>query len=332
MKRHFFHLLPALICVAMLVGGCGTTGLRGPTGLDWSKPWTLLPSADVEQAKSVAMGSAVTKGWKIADASGKRLLVKRPLGTAEAEAVVGEPISTPLVEVRTDFRKRRGGVAVSAAAAVVGDKTTKKGKKAAVRVDVTESYQDGLNLSLGALRRSWEEHHRRATAAAAWPAKDTKDATSKEEGTEDPPPATATPSPPEESAAVSIAATSTDDIAAPKEDEGISGAIVDRKIATTTSPPTGEGTVAPIAAPNTGDVTASVVDRKVATATPPLVGESTAAPTVTPSTGNTVVPVEERALTTPPPPHVRHSTGPESPGEIGQLGLLRRALCEEPRM
>ena len=182
-NRRCFYLLPALIAVVMLVSGCGTTKPSDSGDRTGNQPWVLLTSAEVEQVKSLAMGAAVTKGWKITDASGDKLLIRRPLSTTQAKAFAGEPVSKAAVEVRTDFDKRRTGVAVGVAAAMVADKITGKGKKSPIRVDVTDSYRKELSHSLSALRRSWGKNRRRI--AAAMRPLPTRDTVSEDEDTED---------------------------------------------------------------------------------------------------------------------------------------------------
>jgi len=54
------------------------------------RPRTFLAGAEVRQAKSLAMGSAVTKGWKIIDATGRKLLIARRLDNATTKALIGE--------------------------------------------------------------------------------------------------------------------------------------------------------------------------------------------------------------------------------------------------
>jgi len=173
-KRRFFPLLRGLLGVAVFVSGCSTTVLIKPDledlmpdfgdlmpdfgdlmpdfedlapdfeglvpdfgNLVGDKPQTFLAGAEVQQAKSLAMGSAVTKGWKIIDASDNRFLIGRPLNIATAGRIAGEPVTAPWVEVRTDFNARRAGVDVVAGAALIADKITEKGEKSAIRIDVT---------------------------------------------------------------------------------------------------------------------------------------------------------------------------------------------------
>ncbi len=286
-KRHFSYLLPALIGAAMFISSCGTTGLLSTPDLANLNPMDLIPlegkgprtflaGAKIQDAKALAMGSAVSKGWKIAKASDDRLLIVRPLGADAAEVVVGEPISRAAVEVKTDFNKRRGGVAVVASAAVIADKVTAEGKRSAIKIDFTESYKDELNLSLDALRQSWEENRQRI-AAATRPPLPTKKVVPKDKGTKDTPDTTA-----------------------------------DRKTATAVLPWPGEDTTVPVTASNTDTAAVPVedrtpADRKTATAVLPWPGEDTTVPVTASNTDTAAVPVEDRtpvedrAISTPPP-------------------------------
>jgi hypothetical protein len=107
------------------------------------------------------MGSAVSKGWQIVESSDNRLVVKRPLDAAAAQAATGEPVSAASVEVKSDFFKRQDGVNVVVDASLVAN----KGSKAERKIDFTESYRDDLNRSLGSLRQAWEENRWRVASS-----------------------------------------------------------------------------------------------------------------------------------------------------------------------
>jgi len=175
-NRRCVFLLLMLVGVGLVPGGCGTTGPAIPS-YDPNRPQIFLAGAEVDQAKSLAMGSAVSKGWKIVESSDSKLVVGRPLDVTAAASAVGEPVSTATVEVTTDFFKRQGGV--SAVVGAVLD--TDRGTKAARRIDFTESYKDELNRSLESLLQSWDENRWRV--AAATPPSPTKIAPPEDEGT-----------------------------------------------------------------------------------------------------------------------------------------------------
>ncbi len=161
MKRRLFFVLPMLVSIGWLLGGCSSTGSPPPLSYDPNKPQTLLPGAEVEQAKSLAMGSAVTKGWQVIESSENRLVVERPLDNASAQSVTGEPVSTASVEVRSDFFKRQDGVNVVVGATLVANKGTEGERK----IDFTDTYKDDLNQSLTSLRHAWDENRWRVTSS-----------------------------------------------------------------------------------------------------------------------------------------------------------------------
>lgn len=160
MNRRFFFVLPMLMGIGLFVGGCSSTG-SSLLSYDPNKPRTFLPGAEVEQAKSLAMGSAVTKGWKVVDSSDNRMVVKRPLDATAAQSVTGEPVSTASVEVESQFFKRQDGVDVVVGASLIAN----KGLKTERKINFTDSYKDDLNRSLNSLRRSWDENRWRVASA-----------------------------------------------------------------------------------------------------------------------------------------------------------------------
>jgi len=175
--RRFFQLMAALIGATLLVGGCATTSPLGPAYMP-NGPKTLLPGADVQQAKSLAMGSAVSKGWNIVEASDNGLLMRRALDTATAESVVGAPVRNASIDVRTGFVQRQEGVEVVVGAAVIAD----KGNKAKETIDFTDSYKNELEQSLDSLRMAWEKNRWRI--ASATPPPRTKEAVPAHDGTQ----------------------------------------------------------------------------------------------------------------------------------------------------
>lgn len=179
MNRRFFILLSMLVSVGTLLGGCssGSSMLR----YDSNKPQTFLAGAEVEQAKSLAMGSAVTKGWNIADSSDDRLVVRRPLSAAAAQSITGEPVSTAAVEVTSRFFKRQDGVDVVVGAKMIAN----EGSKSQRKIDFTDNYKDDLNRSLNSLQRAWSENRWRI--ASATPPSPTKVADPESVGTESAP-------------------------------------------------------------------------------------------------------------------------------------------------
>ena len=292
MNRRCFYPLPVLTVIAMFISGCGTTKLPDLVDLRGNRPWIFLASAEVRQAKSLAMGTAVTKGWKIVDAVGDKLLVRRSLSTTTAEAIVGKPVATAAVEVKTDFDQRRAGVDVIVDAAMVADKLTDKGEKSVVRVNVTESYKEALNRSLNALRKSWERNRWRiAVAILPLP---TKGTVSKDEDGGDTfgtgaggKTNTPVPSPLEKTATTLIAASSTGD----------------RAMATAT--PSTRGGPAPVedrALSTPYSVTLGTAGSTMTTATPSVVWG------INDGVSSRAAPIEDRALSKPRPNYTEHHT------------------------
>ena len=339
MNRRCFYPLPVLIAVVMLVSGCGTTELPDLVDFKGNKPWIFLAGAKVQEAKSLAMGSAVTKGWQIADTAGDKLLVKRPLSAATAEAIAGEPVAMAAIEVKTDFNQRRAGVDVIVAAAMVTHKLTEEGEKSAVRVDVTENYKETLNRSLNALRQSWERNRWRI-AAAMRPAL-TKGKVSEDEdrgdtfGTgADGKTDTPAPPPPKKAAAAPVADSSTGDRAV------------------TATVPSTRGRPAPVedrALSMPYPVAPSTTDSTLTTAAPIGVWGSNDRATITvPPVGvpSRAAPIEDRALSRPRPMtpsttpgtlsgrlgrHTRLGSCPAAdPEEGGRLGLITPSGMQGP--
>jgi hypothetical protein len=176
-KRRRYFLPLTLVGVALLLIGCAATGPLGP-GFIPNGPQTFLAGADVAQARSLAMGSAVSKGWKIVDASGNGLLVRRALDTSAAESAVGGPVRNASVEVRTYFSQRQGGVDVVVGAAVIAA----TGSKPAETFDFTDSYEHELERSLESLRLSWEKNRWRI--ASVTPPLPRKETASEQQGTQ----------------------------------------------------------------------------------------------------------------------------------------------------
>jgi len=321
-NRRCCYPLPVLIAVVMLGGGCGTTKLPELVDLKGNKPWIFLAGAEVRQAKSLAMGAAVTKGWQLADAAGDKLLVSRPLSTTTAQAIAGEPVARAAIEVKTDFDQRRAGVDVIVAATMVADKLTKKGEKSAVKVDVTEHYRNELSLSLNALQRSWKQNRWRI--AAAMRPTSTKGRVSKDEdrgdtfGTgADGKTDTPAPSPPETTATAPVAASSSEDRAVTAVASGTrrGPAPVEDQAPATPRPSTPSAPDRAMAAPYPGPP--SALDRAMATIAPGARGE--------------VAPVEDRALATPYPMAPSTTDGTMTPAApIGVWGNNDRTMTTVP--
>lgn len=158
--RFLFNSL-LLTATVLIAAGCAT----GPSPSadaqpEPNLPRTFLSGANVEQAKGLAMGTAVSKGWKIVESSDDRLLFRRPLNPAASGSAPGA--STPTrVEVQTDFFQRQGGVDVALRAWAI----TNDGKKGEQKQDYTERYRDDLMQSLTSLRSAWERSRGRVATS-----------------------------------------------------------------------------------------------------------------------------------------------------------------------
>lgn len=132
--------------------------------LDPSAPRVLLAGAEPEQARSLAMGAAASKGWRLAESANNLLVMQRPLNPSVAESVVPGASQGPKpaqVEVRTLLLPRPDGTEVALQADVLT--TDAKGE---VRHPFTDRYRPELERSLASLRRSWEGANWRVAGAA----------------------------------------------------------------------------------------------------------------------------------------------------------------------
>lgn len=154
-----------LLIAALLAVGCASTPTpSGGAKYDPNKPRIFLPNANVEQAKGVAMGSAVSKGWVLAQSNGDTLILQRDLNAAAAESIApgaGLAPLPPVLEVHSSFFPRQGGVDVVLDAQVITGRGTDKQK----RNDFTESFRPELMRSLAALRKAWNDSGWRVASA-----------------------------------------------------------------------------------------------------------------------------------------------------------------------
>jgi len=149
------RLFAASALSVLLLAGCTTTGpAKAPMiPYDPGKPHTLLPGANMENAKSVAMGAAVSNGWKIVDSSGNRLLLQRTLDTPDPQ-ITGVQVpgaKPPLVQAQAAFFPRTHGVEVTVGAELITNRGTKEEQKR----HFTEAYNKDLMHSLASLNTAW---------------------------------------------------------------------------------------------------------------------------------------------------------------------------------
>jgi hypothetical protein len=154
-------------CTALIVFGCSSTGPGFPSAgvrYDPNKPQAFLAGATVEQAKGVAMGAAVSKGWSVVQSSGETLVLQRDLNAAVAESISpGASVAPvpPVIEVQSTFFQRDMGVDVVLDAQVVTGRGTDQERK----VDYTENYRNELTQSLNSLRQAWNSTGSRVASA-----------------------------------------------------------------------------------------------------------------------------------------------------------------------
>lgn len=123
---------------------------------DPNKPSMFFSGGNVQQVRGAAMGAAVTQGWEIQKAGRDSLILQRNLDDAAAENLAPGASRGPLppvIEVRTNFFDRSGGVEVQLGAEAV----TARGTDQEVRQDYTETYRNELTHSLSILQNSWHE-------------------------------------------------------------------------------------------------------------------------------------------------------------------------------
>lgn len=161
-------LLLSLLALGLLAGcASAPTSQTVPEPspkLDPAAPRVLLAGAEPEQARSLAMGAAASKGWRLSESANNLLVMQRPLNPSMAESVVpgaSQGPKPPQVEVRTLFLPRPGGTEVALQADVLT--TDAKGE---VRHPFTDRYRPELERSLASLRRSWEGANWRVAGAA----------------------------------------------------------------------------------------------------------------------------------------------------------------------
>lgn len=106
----------------------------------------------MEEARSVAMAAARTKGWDITAADANRLLLERPLPPDLPQAqALNSPLAPPRMQVETAIVDRRDGAVVALRAFALTNPGTKDEK----RIDYTSEYENQLLISLSSLSSAW---------------------------------------------------------------------------------------------------------------------------------------------------------------------------------
>ncbi|EGV18573.1 hypothetical protein ThimaDRAFT_1991 [Thiocapsa marina 5811] len=129
------------------------------------RPQMEFPGANRTEVQSLAMGSARSRAWIIAESTDGRLVVQRPLDPSSPLARdLGPNAVAPgsLVEVTSHFLENRNGVTVALDSALVS--TTPGGQP--TRVDTTETFRPSLEESLRSLHSTWSRNRSRVAQAA----------------------------------------------------------------------------------------------------------------------------------------------------------------------
>ena len=164
--RGLLNLL-ALGSLGLILAGCASSPRSGQYGdgddalsqtavPDPNKPSMYFAGGNIQQVRGAAMGAAVTQGWEVQKAGRDSLILQRNLDDAAAENLAPGASRGPLppvIEVRTDFFDRSGGVEVQLSAEAV----TARGTSKEMRQDYTETYRNELTHSLSILQNSWHE-------------------------------------------------------------------------------------------------------------------------------------------------------------------------------
>ena len=146
------------LSLALAISGCASVGggSSGPEKVaigDISQlPQVQLPGASMEEARSVAMAAARTRGWDITAADANRLLLERPLSPDLPQArALSSPLAPPRMQVKTAIVDRRDGAIVALQAFVLTNPATQDEK----RIDYTSEYENQLLISLSSLSSAW---------------------------------------------------------------------------------------------------------------------------------------------------------------------------------
>ena len=152
-----------LALLLLLLAGCATRPGMVMVGDVSDLPQTLLPGAELQHARSIAMGSARSKGWTIKEAAPNRILLERELHRDSPQAValgLGQSATPPRIQVETDLVERSDGVIVALRSFVLAD----PGLETEQRIDYTRDYESELMISLSALQTAWLDNRAKIVA------------------------------------------------------------------------------------------------------------------------------------------------------------------------
>lgn len=159
--------LAVLLSVLLGIAGCASTPSGAvPIGNISNLPQTMLSGAKLDHARSVAMGTARTKGWTIKSAAPNRLLLERELpATSPQASALGSIAAPPKIEVETDLVERSDGTVVALKAFVVSNPGTPEER----RIDYTADYENQLLISLSSLQSAWIDSRRKIASTVPIP-------------------------------------------------------------------------------------------------------------------------------------------------------------------
>jgi len=162
------------VLIVLTLGGCATqpstTGMVSIGNIS-KLPQTTLSGADLDDARSIAMGTARSKGWDIKNVEGNQVLLERPVATNSPQAGAlrtQSSLAPPQLQVETNLAKRSDGTVVALRAFVVTNPGTNEEK----RIDYTNDYQNDLLSSLNSLQASWAAGRSKVTSVVPIPNKE----------------------------------------------------------------------------------------------------------------------------------------------------------------
>ena len=157
MYQRMLDTVAVIVLLAILLAGCATT-----SSTMWensTRPQVNIAGAEVQDVKSIAMGSARSKGWSIVETSDDRLVLERPMDVESPQAVAaGITGPAPTVRVTTYFAQHSDGVSVGLDAQLIAVQGPKGDTHTS---DYTDTYRDALERSLESLRSTYASNRHR---------------------------------------------------------------------------------------------------------------------------------------------------------------------------
>lgn len=159
-----------LVLITFGASGCASTPRVAQNEYEPDgQPSTFLAGARVDDARSVAMASARSKGWTLVSTDGDALILQRAIAPDSPQVkalgtLPGAP--APLIEVNATFVQHNQGTEVGLRAFVI----VNPGTEDTNRIDYTHDYQNNLAISLSSLQSAWLATGHRLTTPAPLPA------------------------------------------------------------------------------------------------------------------------------------------------------------------